>query len=117
MVTQLVISGAALDAGSLVRELRFLPSGQTAGGRHCPGGVGWGSRQKTDSLSDGRQLGNWREMHRPPGEQRAEGRDQAWPGAGGLMRVLNKFKSSLQFFLLLEYILLAKIEKTIFVVA
>lgn len=79
--------------------------------------VGWGGdpdrKQIVSLMSVSLAAGGKCTDHR---ESREQGHDQAWPGAGGLMRVLNKFKSSLQFFLLLEYILLAKIEKTIFVV-
>lgn len=76
VVSQLVISGAALEEGGLVRAPRFLPSGQTAGDA-VP--VGWGSRQKTDHLPDACQLGSWKETHR----QRESRGQRDVPGLAG----------------------------------
>lgn len=80
VVSQLVISGAALEEGGLVRAPRFLPSGQTAGDA-VP--VGWGSRQKTDHLPDACQLGSWKETHR----QRESRGQRDVPGLAGADRL------------------------------
>lgn len=78
-ITQLVISVAELDVGSLVTEPRFLPTGQTA----VTVLMGGGSRQKTDDPTDKHQEEARKEMYGEPGEQRA-GTRPSLAGGGGL---------------------------------
>lgn len=66
-VTQLVISGAKLDPGSLAKEPGFLYSGQISGDSVL---MGWESRQKADNHTDKRQLGSQKEMYNDCREQR-----------------------------------------------